>query len=405
MGSYQDKPLMINEDHLEKYGFACFYQGKYPELNHGYWQRAIEIAIDGGGRQRYKKLKIPESLLIKLEPNAKLCKHKNFKISRNAQAMAIVKLLSERAGWNQTTSDLELMNTKSESGVFIANFQVAGQDISLGSGAVFPVNDNLAWIGMILVHPELRRQGIARQVMTKCLSHIRLHHKQTIIGLDATPLGKQVYEALGFKDSFTIWRSTIDTNTPKVTPSNWQFSPLDLPGVRDYLKTKNYPERRQLIGLLATIPDSYNLVISGDGKTSGFVMSRPGRLKPFVGPLIADNDETTSYLLKEVLNYWKEKGFHEVFMDIPEYHIDAKNLFADSRSGQNASGRITITPVRSFSRMYQLISDVQADNLQINDEAVLQKSLSAYDQTMSFAEKEKYEIAPIMYGTSGPEWS
>ncbi len=403
---YPSKPIIISEKDLKKYGFACFYHEPKPGIKRNHWEREVEMTSVGSGKIIRQKFIIPESFLVNLDTKTKISEHQSFQISPNDNGVEIIKLLAERAGWNQTSEDIELMNMNAKGGTFIAMYRLNGHDISLGSGVVLPVSDHLSWIGMILVHQELRRQGIAGAMMRTCLSHIRLQQKQAIIGLDATPLGKQVYESLGFKDSFLIWRSVINTKQQKSKVSTFQFIPFDLQKVLDYLSKIGYMERQRIVQILATIPDSYNLMITHEGKISGFALSRPGRLKPFIGPVIADSKELAYALLMKALTHWENNGFGEVFMDIPEYHIGQDKLFFKiDHIGQIDKFQIEIKPSRSFSRMYQLISEKEKTATQFNDPILLKKSAEAYEQSKSWMEKERGDIVPKMYGTSGPEWS
>jgi predicted GNAT family N-acyltransferase len=402
----QDNPIIISEKDLKKYGFVCFYHEPKPVINRNYWEREVEMAVVGIGKTHIQKFIIPESLLVKLHDNSRISQHQSFQISPDNNAVEVIKLLSERAGWNQTLEDLKLMNTHAQKEIFIAMYCFNGHDISLGSGVAFAVNDHQSWIGMILVHAELRRQGIARGMMNTCLSQIRKHQKQTIIGLDATPHGKQVYEALGFKDSFSIWRSVISTRQQESEVSKSQFIPFDDQKVQNYLSEIGYIERQIIVQLLASIPGSFNLMITHNGEISGFALSRPGRLKPFVGPLIAASKEMAHALLMNVLVQWQDRGFGEVFMDIPEYHIGKQNLFFDpDNAGKADKFQIEINPARSFSRMYQMISTNETGDMQFSDPVVMQRSVEAYEQSKAWVEKEKKDIIPKMYGISGPEWS
>jgi len=401
-----NNPIIISEKDLNKYGFACFYHELKPGINQNYREREVEMAVLGGGKIHFQKFIIPESLLVKLDNNTRISQHHSFQISPDNNGIEIIKLLAERAGWNQTSEDLNLINTHAQRNIFIAMFRFKDHDISLGSGVVLPVSEHLSWIGMILVHAELRRQGIARAMMNTCLSQIRKYQKQTIIGLDATPHGKQVYEALGFKDSFSIWRSLINTRQQQSEVSKFHFIPFDYQKVQNYLSEIGYMERQIIVQLLASIPGSFNLMITHNGEISGFALSRPGRLKPFIGPVIAASKEMASALLMNVLIQWKDRGLGEVFMDIPEYHIGQLKLFFDSdKPGMADKFQIEIKPARSFSRMYQMISTDEKGDMQISDPIVMLRSVEAYEQSKAWVQKEKEDIIPKMYGTSGPEWS
>jgi hypothetical protein len=242
-------------------------------------------------------------------------------------------------------------------------------------------------------------------MMQACLTHAREVQQKSIIGLDATPDGKQGYEALGFKDSFTIWRSVISTR-----PKNDQFStdktaPFDLEMVVSYLKRKDYTERIQIIERLEKLPVAKNSMLLRNGEVQGFVMSRPGRLKPFIGPLIADNPENAKVLLMDLLHYWSKAGHEEVLMDIPDVHLNTGVLFVKMQEPANVGlQQIPVLPVRSFMRMYQLISANEADVSNL-DHSIRERATKGYQLSLDFMNKERSKIAPMMFGTAGPEWS
>ena len=63
----------------------------------------------------------------------------------------------------------------------------------------------LAWIGMMLVHPDFRRRGIATALMKAGLDYLRGGGVRCM-KLDATPAGQPVYEKLGFQPEWSIER-------------------------------------------------------------------------------------------------------------------------------------------------------------------------------------------------------
>jgi hypothetical protein len=68
--------------------------------------------------------------------------------------------------------------------------------------------------------------------------------------------------------------------------------------------------------------------------------------------------------------------------------------------------QIPIKPVRLLMRMYQLISNAEIIEYSPDmDATVLIQTVDGYEKTAAFMEKERNVIVPIMYGTSGPEWS
>ena len=412
-----EKTIHLSIDTLSMYGFACFHYKEEPLLENNFWLR--EIVLSAGEENKPQQIKIPKKLLVEISHEDKIVNSKNYKIDSNSAAVKPIKLLSERAGWNQTLADLDIINAHAENGYRLATYSHENQEIPLGSGLSLPVSDDMSWIGMILVHPELRRQGIARSIMNSCLEYARLIQNKSIVGLDATPQGKQVYDSLGFKDSYKIWRSDISTDFENDPVSMAKPEPLELERIRKYLNRINNTERYQIVELLESLPGTKNIMVVSGGTVCGFVMSRPGRIKPFIGPLIADSNNIAISLLNHVLKHWKSMGHAHAFIDVPEYHIGERSIFTneDDQSNSPKKSQFSINPLRSFVRMYQLISESELEeNLQkslprqqagMSEETniALNKAIDSYEKTLIYMEKEKRDIIPSMYAIGGPEMS
>jgi GNAT superfamily N-acetyltransferase len=403
-----EKVITLSTNNLSEYGFVCFYDKEDLHDANDFLIREIELASEAGKEKKLHKFKIPESLLIEISKDNKIVNSENYTINTIKSDLEPIKLLSERAGWNQTMEDLEAMNGLKNSGYQLATFHKENRDIPLGSGLSLAVSEDMSWIGMILVHPELRRQGIARSIMHSCLEHARLTQDKSIVGLDATPQGKQVYDSLGFKDSYKIWRANISTQVEHQSVQGLDLEPFSLELIKDYLNRQNNAERFQIVELLSNLQNSKNIMAVSDGVVSGFIMSRPGRLKPFIGPLIANSDHIAFSLLNRVLGHWNTIGFEVAFIDIPEYHIDRNSLFVneDNTSLSVTKSHFSIKPLRSFVRMYQLVSNAEEDGILQNfaDGAWI-KAKESYNKTLAYMDKEKNEILPTMYAIGGPEMS
>ena len=421
------KTIFLSDENLSKYGFSCFQYQEGPSGEDDFWFREIEIASNT------RIIKIPKRLLIGLSTVDRIVNSVNYNINFDIPTIDPIKLLSERAGWNQTIADLEAMKAHARlpsrpggNGYSLATYDHANRRIPLGSGLSLPVSNDTSWIGMILVHPELRRQGIARSIMNACLEHARLIQNKSIVGLDATPQGKQVYDSLGFVDSYKIWRSNISTGSAYDPALMVNTAPFDIESIRTYLNRINNTERFQIAELLGNLPDSNNIMAVSGSVVSGFVMSRPGRLKPFIGPLIADSKVIAMKLLNQVLMNWKSMGFEHAFIDIPEYHIGQGSLFVDEHDNFYTTKKLqlSINLLRSFVRMYQLISELKVEeNLQNSllrrplpgeagqarmskdSKKVLKRARDSYEKTLAYMEKERNEIIPSMYAIGGPEMS
>src|SRR6185295_9602070 len=96
--------------------------------------------------------------------------------------------LKEAAGWNQTEEDWRRLLALEPNGCFAA----VKDGRLVGTTTTTTYSSDLGWIGMVLVDPHERRQGIATTLMNFALDYLNL--KQATVKLDATAQGKPVYE-------------------------------------------------------------------------------------------------------------------------------------------------------------------------------------------------------------------
>src|SRR3569832_1546282 len=101
--------------------------------------------------------------------------------------------LKEAAGWNQTEEDWRRLLWLEPNGCFAA----VKDGRLVGTTTTTTYGDELAWIGMVLVDPQQRRQGIATQLLNVAIDYLK--KKVVTVKLDATSQGKPVYERLGFQ--------------------------------------------------------------------------------------------------------------------------------------------------------------------------------------------------------------
>jgi GNAT superfamily N-acetyltransferase len=125
--------------------------------------------------------------------------------------------LNTLAGWNQTAADWHRFLKQSPAGCFVMD---DGNKI-VGTATTITYENRFAWIGMVLVDPEYRKQGIGTQLLNKTIEYLDQCRISTM-KLDATPLGKPLYTKLGFVSEYEIerWvlkRSPVDAlSSPNV---------------------------------------------------------------------------------------------------------------------------------------------------------------------------------------------
>src|SRR5687767_7506582 len=105
------------------------------------------------------------------------------------------------AGWNQRREDWARFLRLSPDGCFVAELdgRPAGTVTTVAYGR------EIAWIGMLLVHPQCRGCGLGSALLKYAVAHLQAKSIRTI-KLDATPEGEPLYRRMGFRDEFKITR-------------------------------------------------------------------------------------------------------------------------------------------------------------------------------------------------------
>ena len=73
------------------------------------------------------------------------------------------------AGWNQTLDDWRRFLAIEPDGCYLAERN--GQ--SAGTATTIVYGPTVAWIGMVLVHPDYRRKGVGTALLEQCLTYLR----------------------------------------------------------------------------------------------------------------------------------------------------------------------------------------------------------------------------------------
>jgi len=241
--------------------------------------------------------------------------------------------LRHASGWNQTPADWERLLTLEPEGCFAALH--AGQ--IAGTATTTCYEKNLAWIGMVLVHPDHRRQGIARALMKHCLRYLKNCGVQSI-KLDATPLGHPLYTQLGFIEEWTLARWECATPAAAIQPLN--VRPLQESDWETLVEMDAGTIGVQRGALLRALyqSSSYTFVTEVNGKIQGLGMLRPGTNASYLGPLVAADSTSADLLVRSLL----AGAAGPVFWDIPDPNPEAEAL----------AGKYDFHRVRPFTRMW-----------------------------------------------------
>jgi GNAT superfamily N-acetyltransferase len=213
--------------------------------------------------------------------------------------------LSSEAGWNQEADDWRLLL---RTGTLFGRMRRRDGAL-VGSAAVLPLGERLAWIGMVLVTGAERRRGHGRDLMRRALDHIAA--AGAVAGLDATPAGLGLYRTLGFEDTSSLMRMICTLPSPLILSLSKdgggagggarRANTSDLTRICDYDAQAFGADRSSILrDLQNRCPDAAFIAETG-GKLTGFTLARPGRIATQIGPLVADEQETAEHLLNAAL--------------------------------------------------------------------------------------------------------
>lgn len=189
--------------------------------------------------------------------------------------------LVEIAGWNQTSADWHRILGYEPFGCFKAMVD----DRLAGTVTTTSYENRIAWIGMMLVDPDYRRQGIGSALMQKAIDYLNSKSIECI-WLDATPMGQPVYQRLGFQAlySFHRWHSSRGVFCKEIKKNfNSVNRSISLQLSHQGLDLRHFGyDRLDYLGRLLKCSDA---AIS----QTGFGMIRQGRIAHYLGPLVTSD--------------------------------------------------------------------------------------------------------------------
>lgn len=209
--------------------------------------------------------------------------------------------LVRAARWNQTEADWNRFLDADARGCFVAE---SGREVC-GTVATINYGNQLAWVGMVLVSPSRRGEGIGTELLKSALAYLDSRGPLTI-KLDATPQGRKIYERLGFQAEYELERWVLDYAS---------FSSALRPaGSRDERETCFdsiiaadgeifEADRSSLLSSLHRDAPEFTFAISDEGTLAGYTLGRHGLHADHLGPWIARNESSAVKLLKRFLSH------------------------------------------------------------------------------------------------------
>lgn len=248
---------------------------------------------------------------------------------RDADVPAAMRL-KLAAGWNQTAEDWHRLLRLEPEGCFVEE----RDGLIVGSTTVLRYGTELAWLGMVLVLPSFRRRGIAQALVRHALAWLERHGNRAC-GLDATAMGKPLYEQVGFATTDVIerWvRSPEGSPTTGGQTSARSTAELSAALQRMDRESCGYDRSRVLLDFCE------DPTVSGARCAGGFAFGRPGSSAWFMGPCVAENARSAADMLRAALDGREGQA---VFWD----------FLPSNRAARELAAELGFRPVRQLERM------------------------------------------------------
>ncbi len=213
--------------------------------------------------------------------------------------------LCRASRWNQLQRDWELFLKLSPAGCRV----VVKDGRVIGTVATVSYQDRFSWIGMVLVDPAERKQGIGSQLMREAMDILS---DQTAIRLDATPAGREVYLKLDFIDEYRLSRMETVISGGIMRGGDNLARPMtdaDLRGVFEMDYQAFGADRHLMLEWMYAGAPEYARVITRGGKLAGYTFGRHGFNFDHLGPVVAENRETARELVTACLSGQTGKSF------------------------------------------------------------------------------------------------
>jgi GNAT superfamily N-acetyltransferase len=227
---------------------------------------------------------------------------------------------AKEEGWNPGENDFDVFwKTDPDGfyGFYLGSLLVAG-------GAVVSYNRQFGFMGLFIVHPDFRSQGIGKKLwyLRRDLLIKRLH-KGASIGMDGVVAMQPFYEKGGFNIAFKSERYECVGKNSSISKAISQVDQRDFKKVSDYDLMCFGFERKKFLENWLTLPGSRSFKFSENNRLKGYAVIREVNAGYKIGPLFADNYMVAEALYKACLD-WAAGA--SVYLDIPTSNKNAIDM-------------------------------------------------------------------------------
>jgi predicted N-acetyltransferase YhbS len=261
---------------------------------------------------------------------------KEFTIRRlTTDDVADAMRLKNLAGWNQTEADWLAYLAYEPEGCFAA--EIEGRVV--GTSTAIAYEKRFGWVGMVLVDPDHRRRGLGTRLLGEGIEYLKAAGVETV-KLDATPMGRQVYVPMGFRDEYALERrqgraaAAPPPDGVETGPATEHFEAV----ARLDAEAFGADRRRVIERLFNENPERARVAIAAD-RVEGYIVMRPGHDAWQIGPWVARESAAAEALFVRAMS-----------------DVVGEPLFFDVVPSLNPAAAVAercgFTVQRPFTRMY-----------------------------------------------------
>lgn len=216
------------------------------------------------------------------------------RLARNdiADAVALTRLV----GWPHGEAEWRRLLDWEPEGCFC----VEGERGLVGTATTITYARSLAWIGMMMVDPAHRRQGVATALLEAALHYLQAQRVACVM-LDATDAGLPLYRRFGFRELYRVhtWRGRA---TEFFGPRARRLAAADMSAVVEYDEARfGAPRGRVLLRLQAEFPRLGWVDRDARGRLQGYLLARRRGDDVLIGPWLHDSPWGATVLLETAL--------------------------------------------------------------------------------------------------------
>ena len=230
--------------------------------------------------------------------------------------------LKQIAGWNQLPLDWERFQEFEPRGCFLAycDGKPAGTACTIAYESEPGGRPLFGWVGMVLVHPDLRRRGLGTKLLMAGIEYLEARGVGAV-KLDATPMGKELYDTIGFADEYLLerWQGSGRQGAPP--PGLLELTPAHLETLYAFDRPIFGADRRRVLArMLGEATIRAVGCFDEAGALQGYAALRPGQNALYLGPCVATSPEVGQRLWDWGL---ASAGDSPLFVDVllPNPHV------------------------------------------------------------------------------------